>query len=113
MPTRRPSRGRSSVNSPVRVSRNRMPRTRGAWQKRERAGTRAGPLACCARASGESARDQTLPLAAAGVGVVDVDLLLAHGLGDLALLGLHVLVEAHALLGHDALLDDGLLGVEH
>src|SRR3954469_22867902 len=45
--------------------------------------------------------------------VVDLDLLFAYGLGDLALVGVNVLVEPHALLGHDALLDYGLLLVQH
>src|SRR3954464_8031129 len=45
--------------------------------------------------------------------VVDLELLLAYGLGDHALVGADVLVEPHALLGHDALLGDGLLLVEH
>src|SRR3954452_11053645 len=43
---------------------------------------------------------------------VDLDLLLGDGVGDLALLLDGVLVQAHALLGHRALLDHGLLGVE-
>src|SRR3712207_8254787 len=44
---------------------------------------------------------------------VSVDLLLADLLGDPALLGHGVLVEADALLRHDALLDDRLLLVQH
>src|SRR5205085_2901116 len=49
---------------------------------------------------------------AALVGAVDVDLLLGDGVGDLALLLDGLLVQAHALLGHRALLDHGLLGVQ-
>src|SRR4051794_13666025 len=46
------------------------------------------------------------------VGVDEVDLLLARGFGDALMLGFDVLVEAHALLGHDALVRDGLLGMQ-
>src|SRR4051794_17563713 len=44
--------------------------------------------------------------------VVDVDALGADGVGDLALIGLDVLLQPHALLGDRALLHDGLLGVQ-
>src|SRR3954452_6943497 len=66
------------------------------------AGTRAGP----ASASGPDGRLAAIALA------VDLDLLLGHGVGDLALLLDGVLVEAHALLGHRALLHDWLRGVQ-
>src|SRR3954453_5544489 len=49
---------------------------------------------------------------AALLGAVDLDLLLGHGVGHLALLLDGLLVQAHALLGHRALLHDRLLGVE-
>src|SRR3954464_8017273 len=65
------------------------------------AGRCAGP----ASASGPDGRLAAIALA------VDLDLLLGHGVGDLALLLHGVLVEAHALLRHGALLHDGVLGV--
>src|SRR3954447_6781646 len=58
------------------------------------------------------------PVAVGEVAVGDVDValrldaLLADLVAHLGLLGDDVLVEADALLGHDALLDDGLLGVQ-
>jgi hypothetical protein len=44
--------------------------------------------------------------------LVDVELLFPDRPGDLALVGLDVLVEAHALLRDDALVGDGLLLVQ-
>src|SRR3954469_9742101 len=46
-------------------------------------------------------------------GVVDVDLLAADGVGDLALFRARLLAEPDAFLGHDALLGDRLLLVQH
>src|SRR3712207_2297412 len=56
-------------------------------------------------------RSYFLQTGVGGAGV-HVDFLAADLLGDLALLGVDVLVETDALLGHDALLDDGLLGAQ-
>src|SRR5829696_5748913 len=53
-----------------------------------------------------------LRLAGAAPVAVDLDLLLAEGLGNLLLLDLGVLVEADALLGDGLLFDDGLFLVE-
>src|SRR3954463_10435666 len=62
---------------------------------------------------GAAARGAAGPGLEAPLGVaLGLDLLLAHVLADGLLVGVDVLVEADALLGHGALLDDGLLGVE-
>src|SRR3954453_22910052 len=62
--------------------------------------------------AGVGAADAVGALGGLAVGVGDVDLLLAHGLVDLALVGLDVLLETDALLGDGPLLGDGLFGVE-
>src|SRR5215217_8871418 len=62
---------------------------------------------------GGKASPAVLRSAAGAALVVDVDLFLADGLGDLSLVGDGVLVEADALLGHGALFGDDLFLVEH
>src|SRR5215212_2956876 len=58
-------------------------------------------------------RGHGVDLRPALAGVVDLDLLAAHRVGDLLLFHARVLVEADALLRNRALLDDRLLLVEH
>src|SRR3954449_947771 len=89
-------------SKPTRSMRFRVPES-GALIWREVGNERGGEPA---RAGSPPGR----PLPAL-VRAVDLDLLLGDGVGDLALLLDRVLVEAHALLGNRALLDDGLLGV--
>src|SRR4051794_8101538 len=76
-----------------------------------RAAERRLEVGRCAGGRGAPPPARLLCVAAAAV-VLDGDLLAGDVLGHGALLRLDVLVEAHALLRHDALLGDRLLGVE-